>query len=85
MATKDTYAIFWVSPSLKRRQGDQHVSGVPDHPEERPSLIMPDAGIDNNNTQYCQGSTSKNYIQNSGQLAGSYWSLGLTIHTGARL
>ncbi len=71
MATTNTYAIFWAPPTLQNAKASS-MSAAYQTIQKNVLADYAGHGIDNNNTQYYQGTTSKKYIQNSGQLAGSY-------------
>ena len=70
MTATNTYAIFWVPPTLQNGKATS-MSAAYQTIQKNVLADYAGHGIDNNNTQYYQGSTSKKYIQNSGQLAGS--------------
>ena len=71
MTATNTYAIFWVPPTLQNGKATS-MSAAYQTIQKNVLADYAGHGIDNNNTQYYQGSTSKKYIQNSGQLAGSF-------------
>lgn len=71
MSTVNTYAIFWV-PSQLQNGGSTSMSAAYQTIEKNVLADYPGHGLDNNNTQYYQGTTTKKYIQNSGKLASSY-------------
>jgi hypothetical protein len=71
MTATNTYAIFWVPPTLQNG-GATSMSAAYQNIQKNVLADYAAHGIDNNNTQYYQGSTTKKYIQNSGKLAGSY-------------
>jgi hypothetical protein len=71
MTTANTYAIFWVPPALQNG-GATSMSAAYQTVQKNVLADYAGHGLDNNNTQYYQGSTTKKYIQNTGKLAGSY-------------
>jgi hypothetical protein len=71
MTATNTSAIFWVPPTLQNGKATS-MSAAYQTIQKNVLSDYAGHGIDNKNTQYYQGSTSKKYIQNSGQLAGSY-------------
>jgi len=71
MQTANTYAIFWVPTTL---QNGSPTSMPAAYQTVQKNMLTdyPGHGLDNNNTQYYQGTTTKKYIQNVGKLAASF-------------
>jgi hypothetical protein len=71
LQTVNTYAIFWI-PAHLQNGGATSMSAGYQTVEKNMLTDYPGHGIDNNNTQYYQGTTTKKYIQNAGKLAATY-------------
>jgi hypothetical protein len=71
MQTVNTYAIFW-APTTLQNGNPTSIPAAYQTVQKNMLTDYPGHGIDNNNTQYYQGSSPKKYIQNVGKLAGSF-------------
>ena len=76
-----TYAIFWAPAKL---QNGKPTTMSAHYRTVQLNMLSdyPGHGIDNNNTQYYQGSASQTYIRNAGGLGGSYVDTSPYPHSG---
>lgn len=71
MLTVNTYTIFWAPTTLQNGNPTSIPAGY-QTVEKNMLTDYPGHGIDNNNTQYYQGTSPKKYIQNVGKLAATF-------------
>jgi hypothetical protein len=71
MQTVNTYLIFW-APATLQNGNPTSIPAAYQTVEKNMLTDYPGHGIDNNNTQYYQGTSPKKYIQNVGKLAATF-------------